>query len=306
MPENIVPSDEHIFAKALTHYFKTPSINVFNYVLWSPFKNGELISGFIRNIRFCISTLLLQKKIKAISKAVWVTDKYSSNYFHWINDVLPKLVLLEQRGIKAAVLLPKNLSNSKFILGSLELMGWDHIIVERENLLLVKKLFVPDHTAGSGNQNPIYFREVVLKLSKTTKSNKNRRIFITRRNSSTRNIVPLDPFENLLKSKGIEIVEAESLTFIEQKNLFSECSHLIGVHGAGLTNMIFMQPKSKVLEIRRNDDQHNYCYFSMANIINIRYYYFLAGSANASTVVQEDNFIVDLKRIEVLIDSFID
>jgi capsular polysaccharide biosynthesis protein len=74
--------------------------------------------------------------------------------------------------------------------------------------------------------------------------------------------------------------------------LFSSASHLISVHGAGLTNMLFMHTNTRVMEIRRRDDLLNYCYFFMAHSLGLKYYYFLADSAGISETVQSDQFLI--------------
>jgi hypothetical protein len=55
--------------------------------------------------------------------------------------------------------------------------------------------------------------------------------------------------EEYFKSSGYEIVYAESLSIGERIKLFRETKVLAGVTGAGLCNMIFMQPGSTVINI---------------------------------------------------------
>lgn len=50
---------------------------------------------------------------------------------------------------------------------------------------------------------------------------------------------------------GFETVYAEDLSFDEQRNLFFETKILVTPHGAGLTNVLFMQPGTKVLELKK-------------------------------------------------------
>ena len=46
---------------------------------------------------------------------------------------------------------------------------------------------------------------------------------------------------------------------------------IIGIHGAGLSNMIFMPFGSSVLEIRPYDDVANNCFYSLAATLNLNY-----------------------------------
>jgi capsular polysaccharide biosynthesis protein len=45
-------------------------------------------------------------------------------------------------------------------------------------------------------------------------------------------------------------VRADRLSFAAQVRIFSESSHLVAAHGAGLANMVFMPPGAQVLELQ--------------------------------------------------------
>lgn len=56
--------------------------------------------------------------------------------------------------------------------------------------------------------------------------------------------------ENLLQQETVlDIVEFEDTTFDEQVHLMSETDIVIGVHGAAMTNLVFMKPCSVAIEI---------------------------------------------------------
>ena len=46
---------------------------------------------------------------------------------------------------------------------------------------------------------------------------------------------------------GFETVYTEELSFAEQVRLFSETRCLVSIHGAGLTNLMFMPPGGHML-----------------------------------------------------------
>ena len=94
------------------------------------------------------------------------------------------------------------------------------------------------------------------------------------------------------------------MTLQEQIGLFANCSHLAGAHGAGLTNMTFMKKGSKVLEVRQRNDNHNNCYFAMANTLELQYYYFLVDGTPGASSVQKDDFIVNLADFEKTLAGF--
>ena len=92
---------------------------------------------------------------------------------------------------------------------------------------------------------------------------------------------------------------------IEQAELFSSASHLISVHGAGLTNMLYMLPNNHVMGIRRRDNLLYDCYFFMAKNLGLNYFYFMADSAGISRVVQADQFLIDSVSFSEKINDFL-
>ena len=76
-----------------------------------------------------------------------------------------------------------------------------------------------------------------------------RRLFVHRPDGGPRSITNLSAVEALLKRWSIELVDPGALPFQQQVALFASADFLIGVHGAGLTNMLFMPPGGTVLEL---------------------------------------------------------
>ena len=77
-------------------------------------------------------------------------------------------------------------------------------------------------------------------------------IFISRKDSKTRTILNEDEVIDFLKTKNFTIHTLSNKTLFEQINLFSSSKFIISMHGAGLTNLLFTQPKSSLVEITGN------------------------------------------------------
>jgi capsular polysaccharide biosynthesis protein len=301
-PENYNESDKEIFY-FLDHPEELPEAKVVSTSGWWDVAQAKKTSKVL-TIFSALSGY--RKRYKKLSSATWVTNQFSKNYFHWFNDVLPRLMLLEQSGIKCPIMLFEDVAAQQYVQETLSTLGWEHVTVSLNTVCKIDHLYLPDMTAADGSQHPLYFRSVCRKLIGNYKTPK-RKIFISRQDSPYRNIIPNAPFEALLSAKGIEIVKTDNMSVAEQISLFKECSHLIAVHGAGLTNMAFMpEGKGKVLEIRRSDDKLNYCYFKMANVLNHKYYYYLAKGECVSKPVQLDNVIVDINDFEQTINQFLE
>lgn len=76
-----------------------------------------------------------------------------------------------------------------------------------------------------------------------------RRWYISRSDARGRSVVNEDAVKAVLRRHGFEDLVLSGRSAAEQIRLFSEAEAVIGVHGAGLTNVLFAPPTCKVLEI---------------------------------------------------------
>jgi len=58
-----------------------------------------------------------------------------------------------------------------------------------------------------------------------------------------------DEIYNFLKKYDFEKIEPNEMSVINQMKVFSEAKEVVGIHGAGLANIIFCQPKTKIVNI---------------------------------------------------------
>ncbi len=276
------------------HFFHVGSKELFKF---------GLNKGTLKLLLGCMS-IKYTLETKCIEGCL-IYDDYSLNYFHWVNDALPKYFYLAKQGYKPVVFLPDSFRGTSFIEESLKLLRIEYLFLDHGAIVPVKKFLLPSYTSSPGVQHPVYFNDVANALKRTTSGKPNRKIFISRKNSSYRNLLPIGEIETELKKLGFEILTLEQLSFKKQVSTFSECSHLLGVHGAGLTNMAFLSKGAKVMEIRRFGPNVDLCYFLMAHTLGHPYYYFLGESTNGNQRLQEDNIKVDVSKFIIAVTNFI-
>ena len=94
-------------------------------------------------------------------------------------------------------------------------------------------------------------------------------VYISRLNSkrSPKNELQI---EELFQSKGYKSVRLEELNLFEQISLLSNVTSIAGIHGAGLTNLIWMQNPNKVLDIA-NKSYWTECFHRLASMSRTRY-----------------------------------
>jgi capsular polysaccharide biosynthesis protein len=166
----------------------------------------------------------------------------------------------------------------------------------------VNKCLIPSHTANTGNYNHTLINELRDKFLGNIKIKGKRKIFISRLKAPKRKISNEQDVVNYLKSHNWEIHYFEDYSFKKQIEIISETKYLIGLHGAGLTNMLFMREGGKVLELRNENDNHNNCYFSLASELNHEYYYQLSKGNSIETHTVDIKVDIDLlkKNIELM------
>jgi capsular polysaccharide biosynthesis protein len=247
--------------------------------------------------------LLFFKDYNKIHKGVWIIDNWSFGYFHWITDSITRLIASEKYLKDHVILLPNYYKENTIYIQSLQMLNFEVNFYDSTKRLKVNELLIPSHTAPTGNYNKELINKVRDRFLLNNEIVGNKRIFISRQKASRRKIVNEDDLFILLKSFEFEIHFFEDYDFLKQVNLMKTASHFVGLHGAGLTNMLFMNKNSKVLELRIKDDSHNNCYFSLASDLEHHYYYLL--NESYSNAKDEVNVVVNLKDFKETLEKML-
>jgi len=101
------------------------------------------------------------------------------------------------------------------------------------------------------------------------------KIYISRSDASTRKIINEDLLLPELLSRWYLVVNLTKLSFEDQATLFSRASHVIGQHGAGLTNLIYSPTDCKILEIF-NPYYGTWSFWHIFNQLKFEYYSYVS------------------------------
>ena len=131
--------------------------------------------------------------------------------------------------------------------------------------------------------------------------NPHRKIFLNRRAYFQRNIKNIDRLLIILNRYGFEFIFAEDLSYEDQIKLFRDVKYFVGIHGAGLTNLLNSEIRSIcVLEIFSESYVHA-SFYRFLKILGIKYYDSMAGSKFDLNW----NFTIDEKAFELRIQKLI-
>lgn len=180
-------------------------------------------------------------------------------YFHFLVENLPLFLAARCEFPLAKVIVAKN--SPRYLTQALELLGVDSIEVDSQ--VTVDELIICSVGRDTGWAHP---KDVTL-LKQSFKpyivaQQKRKSVYVSR-SHSMRSPVGENELIESLKAIGVEIIFAEDLTLKEQIALFSSSEVLIGIHGAGLANQLWMESGSTVIEIV--DKQYfNICFEALA------------------------------------------
>ncbi len=229
----------------------------------------EVMPSFNKYLRARFSN---SKSIINEKKVILLRDLSDASYFHFYNDFLSKIILLEEYDLiqDIPLVISKRLYEKKFFKEILEISK-----LKDKNWIIQDKQFIKTKNVVYCEAMPYekkYFLGI-LKLLKAPKPDQNskKRIFVTRSKDSGRNILNINDIKEVCDHYNFEIVDTEKLSICQQIELFSKVRSVIAIHGAGITNIIFrgLAPLS-LLEIFPPYGQSVH-YYWLANIFHHEY-----------------------------------
>lgn len=210
---------------------------------------------------------------------VVLTGLLNNIYFHWLFDILPRIHLLELAKIhldKIDYFLVDNRTNfQRETLNILNIPSEKIIKLSFPTHIQADKLIVPSFP-GAIAWMPLwscdFLREKILGNKLKEKVINNRRIYISRNKCNNRRLINEDEIIEFLQGYNFEVVTLENLSVKQQAELMYEAEIVISPHGSGLSNLVFCQRNTKVIEIFATNYVYP-CYWLVSNLVKLDYYY---------------------------------
>jgi hypothetical protein len=178
-----------------------------------------------------------------------MTGRFSSGYYHWMTDDLPRLASLRHMPPQTRILIREPLRG--YQRDSLRLIGLEervHPVSGRH--FTVERFHFSSPVGMTGCTNPFVVSWLREQYSGYLRPGTElpEKLFVLRR-GKTRGVINQDELAEHLMRRGWVPIDLEECSFEHQIALFANATHIIAEHGAALTNLVWSRPGTKVLEL---------------------------------------------------------
>jgi hypothetical protein len=225
----------------------------------------------------------LRKAAEAIPSALWVIDDLTEgNYYHWLVDSLTRLTAAETLyPDESVLLLPAHYQKHSWV--SFTLQAFPRLtvrwVMSDERVRVRRLAFVPYSPPVVLGTAPSFRADLLGEVSRRVGElvdppSGQRRLYYSRGDTGRRLARNEREVVRVLDSFGVESVQLDVTKPWEQVALSRSASLLVGIHGAALSNMLFMPEGGHILELRRHDREGVYSpdnYMTLAQTMGLGY-----------------------------------
>ena len=181
--------------------------------------------------------------LEEYAELISLRDTGEENYYHFYNDVLAKLFFLEEK-LKllpsVPILISKKLYDRayfQYFLSHPYLRDRQWVVQDKQYIRSHRTYFCKPLT-----HTPQYYRrilEMVRPEDRVGNSRCDRKLFITRSPKRLRFIENNTEIASICLKMNFEVLDFDELTLSEQIQAVGQARYVVGIHGAGLANILF-------------------------------------------------------------------
>jgi hypothetical protein len=272
--------------------------------------------GFLVESTRCLNVMLSSKPFrrrkspsyqKISGDCYCLRSCWGDNYAHWMHEDLPRLLsALPSLPCETQFIVPDNIA--KWRMESLMALGIDqakiislpqHVEMQCERLWFATILgsmqwfYTSPDVAQEVSQKLIGYAAQQLSEEDRTELPTSEYLFISRQGVANNRLVNEPELIKVLDKLGFDVVVMERYSLSQQVEIIKRASIVVGVHGAGLTNMMFAKPGALMVELQ--DDSY-LCprpwYWKLANCFACRY----------KTIIGQTTKMATFENIEFRLD----
>lgn len=231
----------------------------------------------------------------------------SFNYYHWLIEALPRLIALKRLYPGATIVLPY--SATSYMKETVALLGYDKTFELPESTTVkIPQLAFVEKAGTFLHQDAQLLLEVAASITSQVVpviTKPHVRIYASRSRANCRKVANESELLDLLRKYSFEVIYFEDYTFIEQVEIMRSVNIIIGLHGANLTNMLFMQKGTTVIELI-NSSSPNLVYFQLASYLELEYYILPCMPDSDNGTHNNADVLVNMMKIKSILDSIDD
>jgi capsular polysaccharide biosynthesis protein len=187
--------------------------------------------------------------------AVISTAEAATNYWHWTFDLLPRIHLLDLAGFGPGAV-------DYYLVNHRDLPFQHETLAEMG--IPAKKIVKTDRNchfeldrAVTTSLKPGQFYvskwicdflfDIVKRQNPVMQTK--RRLYVSRRTSRFRRVRNEAAVMKALEAMGFELIHPDAISVAEQRKAFYHAEFVVAPHGSGLTNIVYCQPGTRVVEV---------------------------------------------------------
>lgn len=222
----------------------------------------------------------------SMQQASWVDaginlmHEYSNNYFHFITETIPRILLIEELDIPLDIpyLFEDSLHvNMRQLITLLNHKKRPVIYLQNDRVYSVASMYLPSdmssvidaYNCGTESRETVlethYIRAGInrcLADLSIVDARQSRKIYASR-SSGYRKLLNEADLEARLAGLGFEILKTEGLNIETQARIFRDASIVIGPTGANLTNIVWCNPGTKVVVLASDHPSHQLYFWEL-------------------------------------------
>lgn len=269
-----------------------------------------------------IKNLYFKSKIKNLKSTAILTvvDGAVPGYGHWMYNNLPRINLVKKiLPSDFLLVLPKACCETDFYFSSLKMIGINSdrvVAIDKREAAKSDHVFFPtfifevDKTVYGAAI--VQLRDDLLTYCKSNNKlnfNCGDKIFISRGKQAKRKILNQGDVDSVMQKYGFSIVYMEDLSFEDKISVAYNAKYIVGQVGTVLTNIIFAQKGTKVLELfpKKNYDLSHTLYRDVAQDCELHHYFQYCPIDPNNIVINEfhTDMFVDVVELEKNIQAML-
>lgn len=222
-----------------------------------------LFSRFItfpwgKDVHPALTSLYLKRVPKTIEKGVFlITTAAEGNYYHWLIDLLPRLLLVletELADIPTRSILLHSRSR-QYEQDTFELLGLESnniIRIKPNELINVKDVIISDFVLSYERSRFPNWKKSLLnkfkdKVLKNFEKEHYGKIYLLRGKQAKRCLIGEETLVDILSKAGFTIIDPQQLSLKDQICVLAGAKVVVSPHGAALTNIIFCEQGTLII-----------------------------------------------------------